>query len=571
MRRSLMLLAGVALAVAPVVVPVGLVTGAGAETSASNTSAAAIAAHVPGGGGGGGGDAAALDVDALATLTVTTTADDGSVGSLRQVIQTQAVNGGGDSVTLQAGATYVLTCAQGGDIDHGSTPLEIVGNGATITMEASCEERILDNGTAALVIRDVSFTGIDLTLGTEVNGGIVYAPDSLTLVGGRVADNTFSTGTNQFNGLFHVGQSTDGAFLADGTVFDNNRQFTDDNCGIVCAYGDVEFKSTVVTNSRAESTTGYICGGVACSNELVSIVDSWVANTFNTGAGGCGGIACTSGGMEVTRSTIVDTTMNATDDEGVCGGIACLSDDFTVTDSSITGTAVADRADEICGAIACTGGAMEVVRSTISGTRLVLVPSESTNDCPSMTCLSGGIRFVNSTIADNTTTGGENLPSAFAPGDPSDPVEFVYATFVGNSGSGNPALGATRVFSTFGSVIAGSGSGGNCSSVTTTSNGYNFADDTSCNLIGTGDQQSVGANPVLGALADNGAPGPTMLPGTGSPLIDAVPAAACQSDGAAGITTDERSLPRPSSLGPNCDIGAVEVQPVPVIEPSFTG
>lgn len=56
----------------------------------------------------------------------------------------------------------------------------------------------------------------------------------------------------------------------------------------------------------------------------------------------------------------------------------------------------------------------------------------------------------------------------------------------------------------------------------------------------------------------------------GSALIDAIPVASCQADGAAGITTDERGVARPQ--GPGCDIGAVEVAvSAVVVQPRFTG
>ena len=53
----------------------------------------------------------------------------------------------------------------------------------------------------------------------------------------------------------------------------------------------------------------------------------------------------------------------------------------------------------------------------------------------------------------------------------------------------------------------------------------------------------------------------TREPVSGSPLVDAIPTGSCQNDGASGITTDQRFLPRPAGNG--CDIGAVEVQPTP--------
>jgi hypothetical protein len=61
-----------------------------------------------------------------------------------------------------------------------------------------------------------------------------------------------------------------------------------------------------------------------------------------------------------------------------------------------------------------------------------------------------------------------------------------------------------------------------------------------------------------------------MVPNPSSPLIEAILSAACQNDGAAGITTDQRGLPRPDPASPNCDIGAVEVQPAAPVAPTLT-
>ena len=47
-------------------------------------------------------------------------------------------------------------------------------------------------------------------------------------------------------------------------------------------------------------------------------------------------------------------------------------------------------------------------------------------------------------------------------------------------------------------------------------NGYNFADDTSCGFTGTGDHQGVGLDAQLGLLANNGGPTSTLLPATTS-------------------------------------------------------
>jgi len=59
-------------------------------------------------------------------------------------------------------------------------------------------------------------------------------------------------------------------------------------------------------------------------------------------------------------------------------------------------------------------------------------------------------------------------------------------------------------------------------------------------------------DPLLGPLADNGGPTPTMALLMGSPALDAGDNAACPA-------TDQRGLPRP--MGSGCDIGAFELAP----------
>jgi hypothetical protein len=160
--------------------------------------------------------------------------------------------------------------------------------------------------------------------------------------------------------------------------------------------------------------------------------------------------------------------------------------------------------------------------------------------------------------------------------DPPDPPAPVRAATLANSPA-NVFLENPANFTVFGSVITSPNGGPNCSGPTgdpltgITSVGYNFADDTSCGLAASTDKQGAGNNPALGPLADNGGPTQTLLPQTGSPLIDAIPGAACQTGPAAGVTTDQRGIVRPQ--GPGCEIGAVEIAvPVPlVVAPRFTG
>jgi hypothetical protein len=137
----------------------------------------------------------------------------------------------------------------------------------------------------------------------------------------------------------------------------------------------------------------------------------------------------------------------------------------------------------------------------------------------------------------------------------------VYSTVTNNTA---PAAANVDVlgenFSAFGTVIAGPlGGGGNCGEAGT-SNGYNYEASTNTCGFTTGTDTNTGADPQFGALASNGGPTQTRLPATTSPLLDEIPPASCQADGASGVTTDQRGVTRPQGTG--CDIGAVELQPV---------
>jgi hypothetical protein len=191
----------------------------------------------------------------------------------------------------------------------------------------------------------------------------------------------------------------------------------------------------------------------------------------------------------------------------------------------------------------------------------------------------GGIHNEETLIVDNSTVTGNSAP----PNGPAGGIlscsdrgstTVIDSTVARNSASpGRPAnLAVARGSASLqGTIVAEPLSGGpNCfiqAPATLTSNGYNLADDSSCNLTGTADQP--GTNPLLGVLADNGGPTQTMAPAPDSPAVDG--------GVSAGLATDQRGLSRPIDLpsipnapgGDGSDIGAVELQTLPTVDFSF--
>jgi hypothetical protein len=186
-------------------------------------------------------------------------------------------------------------------------------------------------------------------------------------------------------------------------------------------------------------------------------------------------------------------------------------------------------------------------------------------------------------------------------------LTLVYDTIVGNVATGAPVAESTVTaqagvhativeqpadlsvnsgdLTLFGTILALPQGGPNCvlfEGANVVTQGYNWTDDTSCiPTPAATDKVSSPNDPQLNALGAWGGPTNTMLPdtplhgGVASPVIDAIPASACQTGAAAGVTTDQRGVTRPQLVG--CDIGAVEVTQADymveaaVVTPKFTG
>lgn len=214
----------------------------------------------------------------------------------------------------------------------------------------------------------------------------------------------------------------------------------------------------------------------------------------------------------------------------------------TFTDVVLTGGAAPAGPG---GAVYSDDGVVQFVDSTLTG-----------NTAARGGAVSGGngvAYLTNTTITANTAT-------SYGGGVEAGGVGLWHSTVTANSAPLGANVYTTGNLVGFGSVLAGPlGGGSNCAVANPLSDGYNWSTDGSCGYTATGDHQYE-ADPQLGALADNGGPTPTRLPIAFSPLVDAIPHAACS----ATVTSDQRGEARPWPTGGNCDIGAVERTPLGV-------
>ncbi len=348
--------------------------------------------------------------------------------------------------------------------------------------------------------------------------------------------------------------------------------------------------SAVVLNGHGFAVTQTCAGSRVLSMqtsdaltlENVTITGGSVNHSSNCCGTGGGGVQTDAGALTVMNSAIVN---NATCEHG--GGIEMdKGAPLTITNSTIANnTAVEDG-----GGVRNPSGSHDitVTNSTIS--------NNTGGNIGGIEADGGNVILTYATVADNTVNPAitctivspESVPKTGANENKDQGVSpsFAAVTHPANIRTNDTA---TEHLVSIASVIALPHGGPDCGNFSfpttqplakTTSQGFNFSDDSSCDLTGGTDKQSAG-DPNLGALANNfpltvTMPPPTRqtrLPLTGSPLLDAIPDPGGGCPAVPTITTDERSVTRPQGSG--CDIGAVEVEvvaPAPVvITPKFTG
>ncbi len=254
--------------------------------------------------------------------------------------------------------------------------------------------------------------------------------------------------------------------------------------------------------------------------------------------GGQSGVFQVDSGVTASISGLTISGGNVT--SYVLGGGIDNSGTLTVTDSTISGNSAGFGYG---GGIDNTG-TLTVTDSTISG-----------NSAGSGDGISNGgtLTVTNSTISGNSSGSGGGIDNAGT-------LTVTDSTLSGNSVGGDSDGGGgifntgmlTITMSLFANVSGGNVVSGGTPGSVVVSRGHNlFSDDPRVALhpVALVNTDLVNTDPLLGPLADYGGPTQTVALLPGSPAIDAGSAVA-------GVTTDERGIPRPQGSAP--DIGAFE-------------
>jgi hypothetical protein len=245
---------------------------------------------------------------AMPPVTVTSTADDGSVGTLRQVIAAAA---SGDTINFSVTGTIMLTM---GELLIDKS-LSIAGPGAaTLTISGNNASRVFEiAGGVTAMISDLTISNGNV--GGDAGGG-VRSQGTLTIINSTISGNSASNGGDG-GGIYNAG----GSLLITDSTLSNNSAFG--GGGIYVDTGTV-----TVTNSTLSNNSGFGGGGIYCNRGSVTVTNSTLSN--NSAFAG-GGIYGNTGTVTVTNSTLSGNSA------GAGGGVYHGSGTMTITNGTLSG------------------------------------------------------------------------------------------------------------------------------------------------------------------------------------------------------------------------------------------
>ena len=319
------------------------------------------------------------------------------------------------------------------------------------------------------------------------------------------------------------------AGVQDGASFDasqNSGSLSLTDCSIIGGSSTGIISGASNTLTLTDCTVSH--NGTPASNSIFGIESQGTATISGTtisGTQGGSGIF-TSGNLTVTNSTISDNAGG-----NYSGGLVFAGGMATLTDDTISGNSTVGN----------YGGGIrnETSDGTLTLTNVTIVDNTAAAN-------GGGIFNQGTTAFNNVTLSGNTTESGTGGGGVYDQAGSSQLTIANSVIAGNTAPNGGVGPDVYGPF---------------TSEGHNLIGIVTSDATGFTSSDFAGTtasplNPKLAGLTNNGGPTETLLPQTGSPLIDKGSNSLIPS----GVTTDQRGLAR--IVNGTVDIGAVEVQAV---------
>lgn len=330
--------------------------------------------------------------------------------------------------------------------------------------------------------------------------------DGLAITGGRAAaargGAIFNRGTLTLDNVAFIGNSADsgGAIFTTGVVTATASTFIGNSAaadgGAIAI--DPAGSATISTSAFRGNAAGGAGGAITSAGRL------WLETSALRGnEAGLGGALAITAGSPFVRTTVIDANRARQSGGGLYNRAALTLDKVTLSANS----AAAD------GGGAWNGGTLDALNITASGNRAAQGGGIANG---------GALSLNNATLAANSARGGGLLNA------PAGTARLANTLLAGNS---DPAAQSP-----------------DCAGPIA-SQGANLIQNPAGCGITTAADDIVGADPLLGPLADNGGATPTHALLVASPAIDAGNRLYC-------ATTDQRGVGRP--VGVQCDIGAYE-------------
>ena len=379
------------------------------------------------------------------------------------------------------------------------------------------------------------------------NGEVTYNPHStaprrVTLERTTIRDNRASRGG---------GISTyRGSIFANGSHIDGNIAYGDIGGGIYnYKTGVTLVDSSLDDNTVSNDTYGY-GGGIFLHFDGTLKLDHCSVSRNSAPAGG--GIYSV-GALNLTDSQFISNTARTGS-----GGAIMTSRSMTLINSLVLSNTARSS---LGGGIYNFSGGMATVQNSLVAGNLAAQGGGIYNEGEAS--INRWIMLHNSTVSGNTATTGVgggiyNIGLAYV----------YYSTVVSNTARGSDGGGIYNTDMAYmqGSLVASNhaSAGPDCSGEIT-SYGYNLIGDTGgCTFTSsTGDITDPAGGALFGPLQDNGGPTFTHALPLDSPAVDQVPSGT-NSCGTAPFDVDQRGQLRP--FHDRCDIGAFELQAVPVMQ-----